>query len=521
VIVPILVFGLFWWKRDVLLSLPVRTWWPALLGLIPALLLHVAGYMVQQPRVSIVAMFLGMYCLIGLAWGPRWMWNSFFPFVLFVFCIPVGSLPFFNEQITFPLRMVSAGIIEFIAHAGLAPGLIREGTQLFYQGEVHRWNVDIAPACSGIRGLTALALMTITYGMVVFHEPWKRAVMIGSAIPLAVLNNVVRISIAVLVGRFWGEEKLKAVEQDAGFFTFLLIAIPMVMLTGWALGDRWRKAPGEPAASAGLTTPPTPLPRLRKSGRVQVVTLFVIGTLLMGGAGYLLGWLQQHQRLGNPGVKTRPLPDAAPGGLNVQVELPEWVSVYESEERPMDEVVVGALPADTSYGQRIYKAPDGLQIQVTAVLMGMDRTSIHKPQFCLVGAGWTIEKEEFTVVPVPEPRPYELPVSRITASKTIEHQGQSVRLSGVYVYWFVEEQEITARHEDRMLSIARSMLTRGVLQRWAYISCFVQCLPGQEDWAFERIKRFMASGVPKFQIPGGNATVTQAAGTSPAAASGN
>ena len=76
--------------------------------------------------------------------------------------------------------MLSAWIVDFIAHLGLAPDLVREGTQLSYQGERHEWNVDIAPACSGIRGLTALALMTITYGMIVFREPWKRLVMIFS-----------------------------------------------------------------------------------------------------------------------------------------------------------------------------------------------------------------------------------------------------------------------------------------------------------------------------------------------------
>jgi len=223
------------------------------------------------------------------------------------------------------------------------------------------------------------------------------------------------------------------------------------------------------------------------------------------GAGFLLSWLQNHQRLGNPGVKTSALPGNPADSLNVKVDLPEWVSVYESEEREMPENLASALPADTSFGMRIYEAPDGLMIQVTGVLMGMDRTSIHKPQFCLVGNGWTIESEELTTVPIPEPSPYELPVSRITASRTIDVDGEQIKLSGVYVYWFVEEHEFTARHEERMISMARSMITKGVLQRWAYISCLVQCAPGQEDWAFERIKRFMASGVPKFQIPGGEA----------------
>lgn len=500
VMVPLLVLGLFWWKRRELLSIPSRTWWPALIGLALALALHIVGYMVQQARVSIVAMFAGIYCLIGLAWGPRWMARSFFPFVLFAFCVPLSTLPFFNDRITFPLRMISAGIVEFIAHLGLAPDLVREGTQLYYEGETHRWNVDIAPACSGIRGLTALTLMTITYGMIIFREPWKRLIMICSAVPLAILNNVLRISFAVLMGRLKGKDWLLAVEQNAGFATFLLIAIPLVMLTGWALGDRWRKAPRDESDSAGA---PLEIARPGSSGRGWLTTLFGASALLMVMGALLLGWLQDHQRLGNPGVKTVPLADAPSDSLNVKVDLPEWVSVYESEEREMDEVVVNTLPADTSYGQRFYTAPDGLPIQVTAVLMGMDRTSIHKPQFCLVGAGWTIEEEEFTVVPVPDPSPYDLPVSRITASRIVDYEGQPTKVNGVYVYWFVEENEITNRNEDRMISMARSMMKKGVLQRWAYVSCFVQCNPGQEDWAFERIKRFMASGVPKFQIPGG------------------
>jgi len=504
VLVPFLVLGLFWWKRKELLAIPTQTWWPALIGLALAALLHLVGYMVQQARVSIVAMFVGIYCLIGLAWGPRWMRHSFFPFVLFAFCIPLSSLPFFNDRITFPLRLLSAWIVDAIAHLGLAPDLVREGTQLFYQGETHRWNVDIAPACSGIRGLTALSLMTITYGMIVFREPWKRLVMIVSSVPLAVLNNVLRISFAVLMGRLFGKDWLMAVEQKAGFYTFLFIAIPLVLGMGWLLGDRRDRRTAD-ADALPSSEPSTPT-----SGWRRNLPLFAAGAVLIAGSTLLLGWMQRHQTLGRPGVTTSPLADQPEGSLKVKVELPEFVSVYSSEEREMDQVVVDTLPADTSYGQRIYKAPDGLQIQVTAVLMGMDRTSIHKPQFCLVGAGWTILKEEFTRVPIPDPAPYELPVSRITATRVIEHEGKPVELRGVYVYWFVDENEVTARHEERMWSMARSMVTKGVLQRWAYISCFVQCLPGQEDWAFERIQRFMAVGVPKFQIPGGPATLAQA-----------
>ena len=68
-LIPFVVLALFWWKRKQLLALPLRTWWPGLLLVALALGLHVLGYMVQQPRISIVALFTGIYGLMGLAWG--------------------------------------------------------------------------------------------------------------------------------------------------------------------------------------------------------------------------------------------------------------------------------------------------------------------------------------------------------------------------------------------------------------------------------------------------------------------
>src|SRR5205085_2957680 len=53
-LIPFVVVALFWWKRDQLLALPKRNWWPALILLIFALLLHAAGFMIQQTRISVV-----------------------------------------------------------------------------------------------------------------------------------------------------------------------------------------------------------------------------------------------------------------------------------------------------------------------------------------------------------------------------------------------------------------------------------------------------------------------------------
>ncbi len=102
-VIPFVVLGVFWWRRKELLALPHRTWWPALLLVALALVIHLIGYAAQQPRISIVGLFVGIYALMGLAWGPVFLRASFFPFFLFAFSVPLGSLA---EAVTFPLRLM-------------------------------------------------------------------------------------------------------------------------------------------------------------------------------------------------------------------------------------------------------------------------------------------------------------------------------------------------------------------------------------------------------------------------------
>ena len=92
-LIPFVVLVLFWWKRKELVAKPARLWLPAI-GLVAlGLLVHVAGYVIQQPRVSVLAyLFVGLYGLTGWR-GAAWLKASSFPFFLFAFCMPVGNWP--------------------------------------------------------------------------------------------------------------------------------------------------------------------------------------------------------------------------------------------------------------------------------------------------------------------------------------------------------------------------------------------------------------------------------------------
>jgi hypothetical protein len=88
---------------------------------------------------------------------------------------------------------------------------------------------------------------------------------------------------------------------------------------------------------------------------------------------------------------------------------------------------------------------------------------------------------------------------KLVTTKQATQDGIPVSARGIYVYWFVSAEGVTSSHTDRMWSMASHMLRTGVLQRWAYVSCFSVCPLGSEEQTFERMKQFIAAAVPEFQ----------------------
>lgn len=224
---------------------------------------------------------------------------------------------------------------------------------------------------------------------------------------------------------------------------------------------------------------------------------FATALVLILGTGAALKELHSSQRLGKPGVQTVSTDDPK----RLKVVLPVRVAGFASEEVPISKLVLDFLPRDTSFGQRIYKGPDGSEILMNVVLMGADRTSIHKPQFCLAGAGWDIDYgiSSEASIRIEEPVSYELPVMKLVVSKQAVIEGKTISAKGLYVYWFVADGAYTAQHWERMWWMAGHMVRTGELQRWAYVTCFSICAPGQEDATFAKMTKFIAQAVPRFQ----------------------
>jgi hypothetical protein len=232
--------------------------------------------------------------------------------------------------------------------------------------------------------------------------------------------------------------------------------------------------------------------------------VFVVALGMIAATAGGLTQIRGLHVLGRPGVKVGPVSIfdehhnlAATEG----VVLPTNLMDLPSRPLPITTAELTGLPRDTTFGRMGYgSAADGFQVQLTTVLMGTDHTSIHQPQYCLYAQGWNITNSERIVLRMNRPFAYDIPAVKLTATRQfLDKNGQARVLNCLYIYWFVSGDKITAEEGTRLWSIADALLKKGEIERWAYISYFSACLPGEESATLDRLKQFIGASVPEFQ----------------------
>lgn len=232
-LMPIVVFFLLWMKRKELMEgIDRKPWWPGLFYLAFAAMFHFAAFRVQQGRFSVLAAIFGLHALFGIVWGPRLIVRTIFPLMLLVFCVPLTTAA---EKITFPLRMLVTQVSVGIGHDLFGIEVFRDGSRILNGKGQPMY--DVAPACSGMRSLIAMAALSVIYAFLNFRAPWKRLLVIGAAMPMAVLGNIARITTVIIVGEALGQDAGVFIEQKLGFLTFA-VAIGGMWGVGWLLRDR-------------------------------------------------------------------------------------------------------------------------------------------------------------------------------------------------------------------------------------------------------------------------------------------
>ena len=224
-----------WERRGRLRRTPVEpSWWgcvPLALGTL-ALAIGRLGVELMAMRTGFVLTLIG---LVILLLGRQVFRVLAFPLLFLFLMVPLPQS--LVNVIAFPLQLIAADLAVDSLHAVGIPAL-REGniihlasTQLF-----------VAEACSGLRSLMALGTLAVVFAYFFRRNAVERAVIVLSAIPIAILVNAFRVGLTGYLTHRFGEGAAEGViHQTEGFFTFGL-AFALLLLEAWLLQLFWPRS---------------------------------------------------------------------------------------------------------------------------------------------------------------------------------------------------------------------------------------------------------------------------------------
>ena len=406
--------------------------WGGLAAMVPFLALGFLGVRGLQIRFEIVALVFLLLTSVWALFGRRTAKAVLFPCLFLLFLIPLNT---FLDVVTVHLRLFTTGTAYAIMKA-IGAEVYRSGTMI--QG-ANGFQIDVAAPCSGLRSIFALMALTAGYAYLSQKTWLKRALLFSTSVPLAILGNVMRILTICLVANYCSPDFALGFYHDYSGYVVFLVAIALMLALGGAIeslkiGNSETPPADAPSAptTATSTTTSTPRPHF---------FLFHFSFFLL-----LLLPVMLFQS-----VTMEPVLTEAP-----PVSLRE-VEGYESTEIAMSEAELNVLPEDTKMLKRIYTDSEGEWFQVSVVIGGRSKSSIHRPELCLPSQGFQMTKPRTVKVDGGAWR-------FITLEK-----GDSRPLGFAYTF-FNQESFRTCSHTARILVdiFDRSILNR--IDRWVMIT---------------------------------------------------
>jgi exosortase len=126
-------------------------------------------------------------------------------------------------MVSFPLQLlatkISVGMIQFCSIP-----VFREGNMLFFTNT----QLEVAEACSGIRSIVSLSMLSILFAYMSLKGWWRKAILVVSAIPIALLANVLRISGTGVLAHYFGDQVARGFLHE--FSGMVVFALGMLVL---------------------------------------------------------------------------------------------------------------------------------------------------------------------------------------------------------------------------------------------------------------------------------------------------
>jgi exosortase len=499
--IPLISLVLIWLDRRALAALPKRINYLGLLVIVGGLALHWAGVKSQQTRLTIMSMVVLSWGVPFFACGWPVARRLIFPCGFLVFCLPLN----FFDAAAYPLRLISAAITSGIA-SGLGLDISRSGA-IIISNSVDGYGTNLADSHTSIFAVTA----AIAFAALCAHlmkTPWRwRLLVVALGIPLLVLSTILRGILILLSVEALGIEAGRAIYQHASGPITCLVTFGGLMVSSFVLQKKFGK-PSPKISTAEKSSPSTNKALVIALGIMTAAAWWIPGNLHIehleeAGVnvelpqsigewhGGMVLFCHKHEETG----------DIRNSGLQPGDPCPTCgAPLFE-----MSQIERALLPPDTLVRKNRYEHESGNHVYLSIVLSGKYRSSIHRPEVCLVGPDSQIA-HSFT-------HPVKLDDGRILNVKVLEMiyqyksaDGKPFSATTYYAYWFAGIDRETPSHLTRMAWMASDRLFKNQSYRWAYISLGGRRIYGNNDYLGE-IDAFLRAAYPYLKVNRPDASV--------------
>ena len=231
-LIPFVFLFLIWQKRDVLKETPVVPQNIGLVLLIFSLLVHLIAL---RWRINFISGFSMITTLTGLSlclFGKRITYKLLFPLCFLVFMTPLPQVLIIH--ISFKMKILAAQVAAVIINIMGIPA-VRAGSII----NLPNTSLTIGSPCSGLRSLISLTALGAIYAYLTELSLLKKLTLFLASIPLALIANIIRIVLLLLVAFVYGAEVATGKFHDFSGFLVFIFALAGLMIAGRFLS--WQK----------------------------------------------------------------------------------------------------------------------------------------------------------------------------------------------------------------------------------------------------------------------------------------
>ncbi|MBI4707314.1 MAG: exosortase [Candidatus Omnitrophica bacterium] len=224
-LIPFVCLWLLWQLKDRLKDTVVCSARSGIWVIAAGLAIHVMALSVKVDFVSALSMIMTIVGIILHLFGWQVMRILIFPIGFLFFMIPFPDV--FIIFLTYKLKiMATHGAVATVNAIGIP--CMAEGAKILLPDTF----LEVGVPCSGIRSLISLLALGALFAYLLNISIIRRTIVFLSTIPIALLSNVVRITLLCLVAHIYGKEAALPCGFFHDFSGFLVFVIAFGCLYG-------------------------------------------------------------------------------------------------------------------------------------------------------------------------------------------------------------------------------------------------------------------------------------------------